>query len=221
MYQMLDIAMLQNPQLSVASLMPKSVDPATRHWAVDLGLKITDQWPPLPRFPGTTKPRGHVLWPRHLPTTVPVKVRREYLASKFRPCLGRQLEKGNSITAVDDAYQMCVVLGLNMDLEEILTIGGGAGAAAWVASQKASGTRQGGITSFALNSPTHLLLGHDPYAANQKRLADISGVDMRLVRAVVPNLRKHRIRTPNGYKNISEKLYIRKDGPYMAIIEPF
>src|SRR6185312_6448869 len=46
MYQMLDIAMLQNPQLSVASLMPKSVDPATRHLAVDLGLKITDQWPP-------------------------------------------------------------------------------------------------------------------------------------------------------------------------------
>lgn len=220
MYQMLNVAIAQNPHLSTVSMCPKSVDPATRRASDEFGLKIVDRWPAPPRLPGAAKPPGYVLWPKHLPTTMPVKERRAYLAAIFRQALARQLAKGNSISAIDDAYQMCVILGLNMDVEEILTIGGGAGAGGWITGQKASGTRQGTITSFALNSPTHLVLGHDPYAANQRRLDEISGVDMHLVRAVVPKLRKHRIRTPYGYKNISEKLYIRKDGPYMAIVLP-
>lgn len=215
LYEMLGVAMRQNPGLAPVSLMPKSLDPATSEGARRLGLKLTDRWPPAPAF--GARPPGYVLWPKHLPGDDP-KPNREHLRAIFRRCLARQLRKGNSLTVADDVYQLAVILDLNMDIEEILTIGGGAGAGIWLAGQKASGTRQGTITTFALNSPTHLVFGHDPYIANRKRLDDISGVDMHLVARIVQGLRKHRIQTPYGPKNISEKLYLRKDGPYMAII---
>ncbi len=218
LWQMAEVAMRQNPELRLGAAMPKSIDPATRKAIARYGLKITETWPPPPAFPGFgSKPMGHVHWPKHL-RGVPVKQNREYLAGHFRKLLSRQLADGNSLTIADDAYQIAVLLGLNLELEELLTLGQGPKAGLWLAGQKASGTRQGSITSFCLNSWTHLVMGHDPYYANRRRLADISGVDLDVIAAIVPKLRVHRMWTDQGWKNISEKLYIRKDGPYMAII---
>ena len=215
LYEILAVAKRQNPGVTVCSMMPKSLDPATMREARAHDLKVIDNWPPPPSL--GRKPAGHVLWPKHL-TGVPVKRNREYLAGIFRRALADLLRKGSSIAAIDDAHQLAVILGLNMEIEETLTTGGGAGASAFLTGQKASGTRQGALTSFAYNSATHLIFGWEPYAANRKRLDDISGVDMHLVARIVPQLQRHRILTPSGPKNISEKLYIRKDGPYMAII---
>lgn len=218
MYQMLAVAMRQHPELSVASLMPKSRDPATRLWAAALGLKVIDRWPPPSRFPWQEKPPGYVLWPRHL-KDADVKANREHVAAILRQCLGRQNSRGSSITVADDFYVMAVLMGLNPEAEELLTAGAGGGAGLWLASQKPSGTQGGGaLTSFAYNSPTHIILGHDPMKENRQRFADIGGIDPGMVADIVRGLRKHRIKTPSGYKNISEKLYIRKDGPYLCII---
>ncbi len=217
-YQMLDVAMAQHPELAVASCMPKSVDPPTRLWAGRLDLKITDRWPPPARFPWQRKPRGHVLWPRHL-KNVPVAANREHLAKAFRQALYHQFREGSSITLADDAYLLLVLLGLNPEAEEILTAGGSNGAGLWLTSQKPSGTRGGGsLTTFAYNAPVHIVLGQDPMPENRKRFADIGGIDAGFVADIVAGLRKHRVQTPYGMKNISEKLYIRKDGPYMCIV---
>ena len=215
MYQMLDRAMAQNPDLRTVSLMPKSRDPATWKWADRLDLKVIDNWPP-PKGWFTDAPRGYVLWPKHLKGAEP-GVNRAHLAGIFRKCLADQFQRGDSITVADDIYVLAVLMELNQDCEEFWVAGSGGGAGLWDTLQKPSGTVGGGhVSTFVYNAPTHLCLGHDPVEQNRKRFADIGGVDPKLVGEVVENLPRHRIQTPTGIKNVSEKLYIHKGGPYLA-----
>lgn len=216
-YQMADVAMTQNPDLRFVSLMPKPRDPATWTWAERLDLKVVDNWPP-PKTWWREKPRGYVLWPKHL-KDAPKEQNRAHLASIFRKCLADQYEKGSSITLADDIYLIAVMLDLNMDCEEFWTAGGGGHAALWGTMQKPSGTIGGGsVSSFAYNSPTHLVLGFDPDKRNRQRFSEIGGVDPEIVSGVVAGLPRHQVKTPDGVKNISEKLYIHKGGPYLAQI---
>lgn len=216
-YQMLDRAMAQNPGLRTVSLMPKSRDPATWGWAEKLNLKVIDNWPPK-RTWLSDPPRGYVLWPKHLKGTDP-EVNRAHLAGIFRKCLHDQFQRGDSITVADDIYVLAVLMGLNMDCEEFWVAGSAGGAGLWDTLQKPSGTVGGGhVSTFVYNAPTHLMLGYDPVEQNRKRFSDIGGVDPKLVSGIVENLQRHRIQTPGGIKNVSEKLYIHKGGPYLGIV---
>ena len=218
-YQMLGRAMDRWPELRTVSLMPKSRDPATNAWADRLGMKTLDAWPPRKQWLGE-KPAGYVLWPPHLSGADP-EVNRAHLARIFRKCLAAQFSDGNSVTLADDVYNLAVLLGLNMDLEEHWTAGSGGGCGLWSTSQKPSGTVGGGsVSSFVYNAPTHLLLGYDPDLRNRKRFSEIGGIDADVVTETVTQLQKVRVKTPQGVKNISEKLYIHRGGPYMAIIGP-
>jgi hypothetical protein len=215
-YQMSDRAMEQNPDLRFVSLMPKSRDPATYKWAERLDLKIVDNWPP-PKTWFSEQPRGYVLWPKHL-KGAPKEQNRAHLAGIFRKCLNDQFQQGDSITLVDDIYLVAVMLDLNMDCEEFWTAGSSGRAGLWGTLQKPSGTIGGGsVSSFAYNSPTHLILGHDPDQRNRKRFSEIGGVDPEIVSGIVTNLPQHRIETAEGVKNISDKLYIHKQG-YMCTV---
>jgi hypothetical protein len=215
-YQAADMALRRNPHLRFVSLMPKSRSPATRRWADALDLRIIDKWPP-PWSP--SKPRGYVLWPPHLKGR-PVAENRAYLTDTFRPALADQLQAGDSLTLADDIYVLAVILGLNMDCEEFWTAGSEGGAGLWGPNQKPSGTIGGGsVSSFSYNAPTHLIFGPDTDARNQKRFSEIGGgIDPAVVASIVPKLRRFPVQTPQGIKNVSEKLYIDKRGPYMAII---
>jgi len=213
MYQLLGRSMAEYPALRTVTAVPKPQDPATRQWADKLGMATIATWPP-PYRPFKGKPPGYALWPRHLRGT-DREANRKHLTEVFRRMMAEQYQKGNSITVCDDVYLLAVMLDLNEQLEEILTAGGGMNASAWLAGQKPSGTTGGGsVTSFAYNSPTHLFLGHDPDERNVKRFSEIGGVDPKLVAEVVKHLRIFQV---NG-KNVSEKLYIHKGGPWMAVI---
>jgi hypothetical protein len=204
-------------ELRWVSLMPKPRDPATSEWAPRLGLKVIDRWPPPPRLPWQRKPAGYVLWPRHLPAASP-KENREHLAGIMRPCVKDLYWGGNSVVFGDDAHIAAVLLGLNPEFEEHLTAGGGMGSALWLANQKPSGSgATGSLTTFAYSAATHLLFGHDPDERNLKRLSEIGGVNPELIAEIVRSLPVHRIMTPSGPKNVSEKLYIHKLG-YMCIV---
>lgn len=201
------------------SLMPKPRDPATSYWAPRLGLKIIDRWPPPGSWPGR-KPAGYVLWPRHL-KKADVKANREHLAAVMRPALRDQYWKGNTLTFADDAHIVAVMLGLNDQLEEHLTAGSAMPAGLWLANQKPSGSAAtGSLTSFAYSAPTHLVFGHDPDERNIHRFSQIGGVDPEMVAWTVRRLPVHQVQTPSGRKNISEKLYIHKGGPWMCIVGP-
>jgi hypothetical protein len=217
-YQCADVAMKRNPHLRFVSAMPKSRSPATRMWAGRLDLKIIDQWPPPHSF---SRPRGFVFWPKHL-KDVPVEQNRAHLAVQFRKMLADQYQSGDSLTLADDVYVIACILGLNMECEEFWTAGAEGGAGLWAPNQKPSGTIGGGsVSSFSYNSPTHLAFGKDTDERNQKRFSEIGGgVDPKLIASIVPHLRTYAIQTPQGVKNISEKLYVNKGGPVMAVIGP-
>jgi hypothetical protein len=219
MYQMLDVAMDRHPYLRTVAMMPKAIDPATSRWAAQLDLKVLDSWPPARR--PWEHPRGYVLWPKHLDSRVAdVEANRAHLARVFRQAISDQFRQGSSITVADDVYLLAVLLGLNMDLEELWTAGGGPKAGLWSTNQKPSGTQGGGaVSTFSYSAPTHFIIGKDTDHRNQRRFAEIGGgVDPQLVTETVANLRIYRVQTADGWKNISEKLYIHKGGPYMAII---
>jgi hypothetical protein len=210
--------MRQYPHLSVASFMPKPADPSTVQWARALNLRETPVWPPRRKlFQG--KPAGYVLWPKHR-LDLPPAGRREEVGKVLRTGLDAQYTRkgGDSISLVDDAHSAATYMGLNDYIEEILVNGRAGGAAAWLPLQKPSGTiNAGGITSYAYSSPTHLLFGKDTDARNLKRLSEIGGgIDPARVEAIVRNLRLYRI----GTHTVSQKLYIDKRGPYMALIGP-
>lgn len=216
MYQLLDKAMEQQPQLNTVSLMPKPRDPATMEWSQRLGLKEVPSWPPR-KWPWQSEPRGYVLWPHHGRDLDPAE-NRQHVAQHFRKCLHEQYWAGDSITVADDVYIMAVLMQLNPELEEFWTAGGGGGAGLWSANQKPSGTLGGGsVSSFSYNAPTHLFLGHDPDSRNRQRFGEIGGVDPEMVTHIVMNeLRMHSI---NGH-TVSDQLYISKRGPYLCIVTP-
>lgn len=212
MHQLLDRSMTEYPQLRTVTAVPKPRDPATRMWTEKLDMKVISDWPP-PYNP-FSKPRAYALWPKHLKGT-DREANKAHLQRIFQRMMSEQYWQGDSITVCDDVYLLAVMLELNPQLEEFLTAGGGMNASAWLAGQKPSGTVGGGhLTSFAYNAPTHLFLGHDPDERNVKRFSEIGGVDPKLVAGVVSNLRIYQV---NG-KNVSEKLYIHKGGPWMAVI---
>lgn len=203
-------------ELRFVSLMPKPRDPATSEWAPRIGLEVTGRWPPQKRL-FAAKPAGYVLWPKHLKDATP-KENREHIAGIMRPCLKDLYWGGNSLMFADDAHIAAVLCGLNPEFEEHLTAGGGMGASLWLANQKPSGSQAtGSLTTFAYSAPTHLFFGHDPDERNLKRLSEIGGVNPELIASIVRQLPLHRIMTPNGPKNVSEKLYVHKLG-YMCIV---
>ena len=217
--QLIQRTLPENEGIRFVSLMPKPRDPATSEWVPRIGLKVTGTWPPPAKFPWQQKPPGYVLWPKHLKDATP-KENREHIAGIMRGCIKDMYWGGNSITFADDAHIAAVLCGLNPEFEEHLTAGGGMGAALWLANQKPSGSAAtGSLTTFAYSAPTHLLFGHDPDERNLKRLSEIGGVNPDLIADIVRHLPVHRIETPRGPKNVSEKLYIHKLG-YMCIVGP-
>jgi len=214
-YQLLQVAMRQNPDLSVVSLMPKPNSPATSAWARSLNLRETPEWPPRKKlFSGD--PAGYVFWPRHR-QDLTAEANRLQLAAKFRKCLATQYWRGKCIVFGDDVFLLAVLMGLNPELEEFWTAGSEGGAALWAANQKPSGTLgSGSVSSFSYNAPLHLFLGKDSDLRNVKRFGEISGVDPSEIAWQVKNLRLFKI----GDKTISEWLYLDQRGPYRCLVGP-
>lgn len=214
-WQCLEMALLQNPGLRAVVLMPKSRSPATRRWAERLGFQIISDWPPPARW-GRRPPPGYVLWPEHL-TGVPPEVNRKHLGGVFRKAMTAQYRAGESLTVADDAHILAPLLGLNTEFEELLTAGAEGGAGLWLAAQKTSGSRAtGSLTTFAYSQPDQFFLGYEPIEINRQRFNDIGGVDHGVVSRIVSQLPRHKVSTPSGVRNISEKLHIDLRGPYLA-----
>lgn len=216
LYQVVGEVMSRFPHLSVTSFMPKPADPSTVQWSRALDLRETPVWPPVRKlFAG--KPAGWVLWPPHRMDLPPAQ-RREEVGKVLRAGLDAQYKRGHSISVIDDAHSSAAYMDLNDYIEEILVNGRAGGSAAFLALQKPSGTvNAGGITSYAYSSPTHMIFGKDTDHRNLKRLSEIgAGIDPARIEDIVRNLRLYRI----GTHTVSQKLYLDRRGPYMALIGP-
>jgi hypothetical protein len=215
-YQALQVAMRQNPDLAVCSLMPKALSPATARWAEALQLREVDDWPPRKNLL-SADPAGHVLWPKHRKDLTADQDRAQ-VAEKLRKPLHDLYWRGNSICFVDDVFVAAVLMGLNPECEQWWTAGSEGGSGLWSANQKPSGTLgSGSVSSFCYNSATHLFLGRDTDERNVRRFSEIGGgVDPKQIAGIVRDLRLF----PIGKKNISEVLYLDQRGPYMCLVGP-
>jgi hypothetical protein len=226
-YQLLKQAIEQNPGLQVRVTIPKRKDAESAAWNRGLGLKETPAWPPPKRRFWEPEPPGYAIWPRHLLGTAdedPDMVlarNRAHITKVMKAAAQDSYQKGNCIHDADDIYVQAVVLGMNEFFSEMLTNGRTMGCGLWGANQKPSGTREGSVTSFFYNAPSHLFLGMDLDERNRDRFGEIGGVDRKYVSNVVQGLQVRQF----GKNAISDKLYICKaqagpEGPAMCIVGP-
>jgi len=227
MYQLLAATLKQYAgYLSVRVGIPKRRDKTAAEWNAALGLREVPRWPPPASF--KSRPAGWALWPRHLnasPDQDPDKILeadRAHIERQLKACAVDAYQSGRSVYVADDIYKQAVILNMNQFFSEILTDGRSMECGLWGCNTKASGTKEGSVTSFFWNQPTHLFFGHDGDKRNRDRFGEIGGVDPQYVSEVVQNLEVHRI----GRNNISDQLYISKagsdgsGGPAMCIIGP-
>jgi hypothetical protein len=226
-YQLLKKAMELNPGLRVKVTIPKRKVLDAPAWNAALGLKEVAAWPaPKPRF-WETPPPGYAIWPKHLlgtPDEDPDMVlarNRAHIMAVMKAAALDSYQVGDTIHDADDIYVQAVVLGMNEFFSEMLTNGRELGCGLWGANQKPSGTREGSVTSFFYNAPSHLFLGADLDERNRDRFGEIGGVDRRYLSNIVQHLNVHRF----GQNAISDKLYICKaqagpEGPAMCIVGP-
>jgi energy-coupling factor transporter ATP-binding protein EcfA2 len=210
--QLLGVAGRQHPHLRRVILMPKPRSESTQETARILNYGITPTWPPF-RWPWQPERDGHIFWPPH--QRGDAEANSKQLADKFRYVYNDLYWSGDSVTVADDMH-IHAQLGLMAELERDWTAGREAGAAVWGANQKPSGTIRAPISTYFYNAPTHLFLGRDSDERNTRRFSEIGGIDPHEVRGIVRNLRINRI----GGHAVSDKLYIDKRGPYMAVIGP-
>lgn len=217
MWQLLERAMEQHPDIRPVWLLPKPSDETATAWARNLGLKETPSWPPRKPFLGS-EPPGYVLWPKHA-TNVTPEERHALISSELRKGMDAQFWTPRTITVGDDAHSLAssAMYNLNGPIEEHLVNGRSNKSAIWLATQRPSGSIVGGgLTSFAWPSASHLFLGKTPADADVQKYSEIGGIDPRLIQASVRNLRTYKI----GKDNVTEWLYVSKAGPYAALIGP-
>lgn len=211
-WQLIEVAMQQNPGLRFVSFMPKSADSTTSRNAERLGLKETPVWPPKKKL-FEAKPRGYVLWPPHnYGEGVDTMGRRAQIGQQLNKGLESQLVAGHSISFIDDAHSAASMMNLNPLIEETLTNGRAGGSGVWLATQKPSGTKvSGGLTTFAYNSATHMFFSKDNDDRNLDRLTEIgSGTDPREMAEWIRHLRTWPM-GPNG-EDVGEFLYMDRAG---------
>ena len=186
-----------------------------------LGYREVATWPPPARWPWEKQPPGYTLWPKQSLTDVDAD--NAHLRAQFKKAIYHVYGAGDQILFADEVYGLVAELGLATELTSMWTRGGGMGAGLWGATQKPSGTQHGGsIPTFFYNSSTHFFFGKDTDERNISRFAEIGGgVDPREVGEIVRHLPVHKITDAGGRPHyISEKLYVDKRGPYMAIVGP-
>jgi hypothetical protein len=227
MYQLLQATMAQlGDQLSYRVTIPKRRDELAARWNAALGLREVPRWPPAATL--RRRPPGWALWPRHLsaqPDQDPDVILardRAHIERQLKACAIDAYQGGSSVLVADDIYKQAVILNMNELFSEILTDGRSMDCGLWGANTKPSGTKDGSVTSFLWNQPTHYFFGKDTDKRNRDRFGEIGGVDPRFVSEIVQGLQVHRI----GRNNISDQLYISKagsdgdGGPAMCIIGP-
>jgi len=206
-------------EIPATMLVMKPRDPTPAEITRRLGYKEIPTWPPPARWPWEPRPPGYTLWPRHSLTDI--NADNAHLKAEFTKALYHIYGQGDQIAFADEVYGLVAELRLEQLLTMLWTRGLGMGAGLWGATQKPSGTQHGGsIPTFFYNQSTHFFLGKDTDERNISRFAEIGGgVDPRTVADIVRHLPVHKITGNDGRPHyISEKLYLDKRGPYMAIV---
>lgn len=169
-------------------------------------LRQHDRWkrtltfPPPPRPPGMTRPRGWVVWPHHTNDPEADEVRHEQI---FHDMHRKLYVKGDNIIFDDEVVSLVREMDMKRDLTRIWTKGRSIGSGLWGATQ-----RPAMVPLEMYDQAAHLFLANIKDKRSQDRFGEISGVDPELVVEVVKRLPKH------------HWLYIRQEAGEMCVVGP-
>ena len=192
----------------------KGRDPVIPRMSNELDMRIINEYPPKWRW-GDANRRGFILVPL-TKTTDTVDAENAHLAREFRKGIhaNYQNTKKDTITVVDESHQAQETLKLKKDIEGPL-MRGAPNAAVW------NNIQRGRFVSYhCYDAPEHIFIFYDPDESNQRRYAEIGGVDPQYVRQITQGLQRKTVKT-NGGKGkatVSECLYIARSGPQLMVV---
>lgn len=200
-----------SPQLkaTVFAGKPAKRDPVMNRAADRLRLRKVSEWPPDPYEQlRARKMNGYLLRPPHAdePEATEAIHRREFKAA----LTSNYASDKPNIVVVDEAPLVSNELKLRKHMDQILTRGAPV-VSLWSLAQR------GRFLSYLIyDQPEWILIGFDADTSNQRRYADIGGVDPRAVVALQTNLQTRDTKTGG---TISQFLVIRRSGPRMFIVD--
>lgn len=210
-FQLLDRVISPDyPKALVLAGKPPGRDHTMEEAAKRLNLRTITEWPPPPAF-GDRKKRGWVLRPNQKMRDHDedyAELRKQFKAG----ILGayRTSPKKPLITFVDEAHLIHYDLKLRKECEMTLTRGAPVNAM-WTLVQRGRW-----ISYQCYDAPEHVFIFYDPDLNNQKRYAEIGGVDARELMAITKKLRTERVATG---QTVSQCLYMRRAGPEFRIVD--
>lgn len=190
---------------------PPHRDPVMGRAAERLNLDIIEQWPPSSyRQYRNREKNGYVLRPRQSLYDIDgdtANLRRQFGMAM----ISNYGSKVPVMTVADEAHLVQNEYKLRKQYEAPL-MRGAPHNSMWSLIQR------GRYMSYlAYDAPEWILIAYDPDASNQKRYAEIGGVDPKYLQAVLPNLRTHR--GNDGRSTVSEFLCIRRSGPELYVVD--
>ena len=205
-----------HPQITLRVLHGKikGRDKTIQRFAKSADLTISTESGPswIQRKITRRKSRGHIVRPLEKPLTSP-KDENDLIAGKFRKTIHRSYHAGMKkpvILFVDEAHQTHNDLKLRGDIEGPLMRGRPV-CGVWSLVQR------GRYVSYMVyDQAEHLFIFYDPDRDNQRRYSEIGGVDSDVL---IELSRRLKTTTVADGSTISQALYFRRSGDYLAIVD--
>jgi energy-coupling factor transporter ATP-binding protein EcfA2 len=181
--------------------------------ADELNLRVTEEWPPkigITRDGRDRNRNGFLVRPHQ--TMDDLDWDEANLIKQFRAAILHAYGsvKQKYITLVDEGYHVHVDLKLRKHAEAPL-MRGAPDNAMWTNIQ-----RSRFVSMYCYDSAEHVLMFRDDDRANQQRLSEIGGVDVKHLIHIVKNLRTERV--PSG-GTISQAAYFRRASNDVRIVD--
>lgn len=187
---------------------PPGRDPVMNSAAKKLNLRIVEEWPPGWHYKDRNN-NGYVLRPRH--SMRDLRADRENIAANFRRAMvSNYSSRKPVITVADEAHLVQNEYKLKEEYEAPLMRGAPINAQ-WSLIQR------GRFMSYlAYDAPEWFLIAYDPDVANQRRYAEMGGVEPQFILATLRTLKT--ARGNDGRSTVSEFLCVRRSGPELFIV---
>lgn len=210
-HQMLHEVISPKRKCVVLAGKPPHRDPVMAKAAKRLNLDIVEEWPPtaIEKYKNRKK-NGYVVRP-----VQSMKNHSEdsaHVAAEFRKAMmSCYASTVPVILVVDEAHHVQNEYKLRKELEAPL-MRGAPHCGVWCLVQR------GAFMSYHVyDAPTWFLIAYDPDVANQKRYAEIGGIDPKFLARLLTTLQT--TTGDDGRSTVSEFVCIRRSGPELFIVD--
>lgn len=198
-------------QAIILSAKPAHRDPVMNKAAEQLNLVVVDDFPPSAmarRYHKSRKKNGYLVRPEQTLTDIPRD--KKHVHDVFsRAMIDGYSTKERVIVVCDEAHKIVNIYGLKEEYEAPLMSG-------LPDCAESSLIQRGRFMPYlAYDAPEDIIIFNDPDVSNQRRYAEIGGVNPTAIVTIQSGLKTYE--TKDGH-TISEFLHIRRAGPRLTVV---